>query len=439
MKVACLWFSKPAPTKRLAEYFFRYSPQISIRHDRAIFIEIGKCRHLYSEDSFLARAHAILAKAGFSAQIAVGSDITDSLTLARFGKFTIESLPLIALIDFVDPFERDEVLRKSVVSMIDSFRDLGITNMGQFQKIPVASLIARFGILGRFSHQRANLQDFINWPLWVPEEMIAVKKEFAFAFNGQLDRILFELKPQLDHIFARLFGLRKRAMKLQVEINCESISTNPNSTRILNFDFFAPQGSTKGTLRIFQERLTREFEKRPLLSPVESIQTKVTKAIDYESGQKNIFNNQEEKIEQIFSLHNQLIELLGQENVYQAELTEDRRPERSWKKNYGPPHLSSTGKLDHQGILPDRPTYLCRYPIKIEVTVDYVYINKKRYQILESDPNIERISGAWFENPSEEIKNSFDRNYYEYTLEGHQKILVFATPASQHFLHGYYG
>lgn len=53
MRVACLWFLKSVPTSKLAELFLRLSPQIAIRGERALFIEIGKSMSLYSESSLL--------------------------------------------------------------------------------------------------------------------------------------------------------------------------------------------------------------------------------------------------------------------------------------------------------------------------------------------------------------------------------------------------
>jgi hypothetical protein len=440
MRVACIWFNQAAPTTKIAELFLRFSPQICVRKDRAIFIEIGKCSGLYSELSFLARAQILLRRSGHSAQIKIANDITDSLTLAKYQCQRVEDLPLPALIEFSDPFDRDLVLQKSILNFLSSFQDLGIKTLGQFKKIPASDLIARFGVIGRHCHSRTHFLEPIQWPLWKPEEVILERKEFPyFEFYGELDPILFELKAQLDQIFARLFSRGKRATRLQVEIQCEKVSIHPHFIRSFDFDFFTPQSKTKGTLRIFKERLTKEFEKHPILSPIEAIQTKVLKIVDASPGQKNIFNADEEKLEALYSVHNQLVEMLGRENVYQATLTEDRRPERSWKKQHGSPHELGEHSVDLASTIPDRPTYLCRRPVKIQLTAGYIHIHQRRYRILNWDNQVEKITGGWFEKPSSEIENTFDRNYFTVELEGHQRITVFETPTREFFLHGYYG
>ncbi len=440
MKVACIWFAEEAPTEKLADLFLRFSPQICLRKKRAIFIEIGKCERLYSEANFIARAHVLLKRHLQAAHISVASDITDSLALAKFGVTELKDLPLEALLDFADPFDRDEVLRKSVHSLICSFRDLGIKNIGQFKKLPASDLISRYGVVGRHCHSRIHLNDMISWPKWMPEEAIVEAKEFPyFEFYGELDPILFELKAQLDRTFSRLFSRRKRLTKLQVQIRCEKLSVNPNFLRNFEFNFYTPQNQTKITLRIIKERLAKDFEKNPFLSPIEAIQTQVLKSVSFSGIQKNILNNDEEKFEQIYSVHEQLVEILGKENVFEAELTEDPRPERSWKKKFGLPHEPNENEINLNGIIPERATYLCQSPIKIEVTAGYVHIRKRKYKILHWSNEVEKISGGWFEKPVPEIKNTFDRNYYHVEIEGPQRISVFETPSREFFLHGYYG
>lgn len=439
MKVACILFQKPSPTSKFAEILLRFSPQISLCHDRAIFVEIGRSKNLYSEQSFIARTNVLLRKHGFSARIAIGQDVTDSLTFTKFGKNSIEELPLEALHDFADPFLRDETLRKSVQNLIDSFRDLGITKLGQFKNLPVGELVSRFGVFGRFIHQRVRLQDFINWPLWTPEEIIVEKKEILNPeFNGSLEPIIFELKGHLDSIFARLRSRQRRVTKLQVQIKCEKLSVHPEYLRSFNFEFFAPQTNVKSTIKILMERLSREFERKPIHSAVEWIETTVVKSVPFEGSQKNLLNNEEEKFEALNSVHNQLVELLGKENVFQIKLTEDRRPERAWVKYYGTPH-NDTDEENLSAMLPERSTYLCRFPLKIEVTAGFVHIKKKRYKILHWDNEIEKLSGGWFENPKEDINDTFDRTYSQVTLEGFQRISVFETKSREFYLHGYFG
>jgi hypothetical protein len=46
MRVACVLFSSPTEVEKVAEYFLRFSPQIAIKKDEALFIEVGKCQKI---------------------------------------------------------------------------------------------------------------------------------------------------------------------------------------------------------------------------------------------------------------------------------------------------------------------------------------------------------------------------------------------------------
>ena len=227
--------------------------------------------------------------------------------------------------------------------------------------------------------------------------------------------------------------------RLQVEIRCEKNSVHTQYLRKFEFQFFVPQSSVKGTLRIVKERLARDFEKNPILSPIEGLSTQVLKMVQAQTGQRNIFNNDEEKLEQIYSVHNQLQEILGADNVYHAELTEDRRPERSWKKSATSPHEKTIVPENLEHIIPRRATYLCRYPMKVSVTAGYIFIRDRKYKIMHWDNQIEKIAGGWFEKPSDLAMNTFDRIYSNVEIEGHQRLTIFQTPNRDYYLHGYDG
>ena len=115
MRVACLWFQKTSlsiPIARVAEHCLRFSPQICVRAEEAVFIEIGKCRKLFSEPGFLMRAQVVLRRLSLNASIAIGSDIAEALVLAKYGVSKMDLLPLEALLDLADPFAVDPVLQK---------------------------------------------------------------------------------------------------------------------------------------------------------------------------------------------------------------------------------------------------------------------------------------------------------------------------------------
>ncbi len=436
MKVACLWFDKSAPTQQVAELCLRFSPQICVRANEAVFIEIGKCKNLYSEAGFYARVQVILRRLNLeaTATVAFGRDITEALVRAKFKIQDIEHLPLAALFDFADPFAKDQVVRKNIAKMISGFSELGIVNIAGFRKIPAADLISRFGAIGVLCTQRISFEVPITWTYWKPNEVVSEKTEFPyFEFYGELEPLLFELKKQLDGIFQRLWARSLKAQTLHVKIYCETNSRNPKPLRQFNFDFLFPQSSTKGTLKIIKERLTRDFEKKGFTSPIEALETLVVSTVPGTVGQRNLLHRHEEINEQQQALLGQLTEIHGKENIFHAELTQDRRPEKSWKKSEKITEHKA-GLTEH---IPLRPTHLLR-PEQIEVTTGFVHIRRKAYPILNWSQNVERITGGWQEQTTS-LHNSFDRNYYVLDLENGSSISVFQTPDHKFYLHGYFG
>jgi len=442
MRVACLWLqgngAAARATERVAEQCLRFSPQICIRGHEAVFVEVGKCAKIYSETSFRARMQVILRRLGIKASLAIGSDIPEALLMAKYNCAQIHHLGLEALLDLADPFARDPVARKCIERLIAAFADLGVCTIEQFIKIPLAEFSTRFGPIGILCRQRAKGEMTIPWPHWKPSEVIFEKTDFPqFAFYGELEPILFELKKHLDSIFQRLYARNLRAQRMELKIFVETNSLNLEPFRKFAFDFLFAQSGTKGTLAILRERLSREFQRVPIRSPIEGLETTVTATVPGVISQRDLLHSREETAEQLSSLLNQLCEVHGKERIFHAELTEDRRPEASWRK------VQHEGKGSHpavliQGRIPLRPTYLLT-PEKIEVTKDFIHIRKKPFRVLKWSQTVERISGGWIENHAGELICAYDRNYYQVELDSGALITLFETPKKEFFLHGYFG
>ena len=446
MFVACLWFSTAVNTQKVAELCLRLSPQICIRKDHAVFIEIGKCKNLYSQAGFEARIQVVLRKLGLTAQIGFGQDITDALLRARYnvrGKADsvrdIDTLPLTALLDFADPFHRDEVLRKYVTKMILSFQDLGVRDIARFKLLPACELVPRFGPVAVLCRQRVHFEVPVPWSYWKPEEIISEKIEFPyFEFYGELEPVLFELKKQLDSIFQRLWARGLKAQSMRVKIFCETNSRNPKPFRDFSFDFLFPQSATKGALKIINERLSRDFQRQPVTTPLQGLETTVTAQVAGTHGQKNLLHRHKETFEQQQALLGQLSEIHGRENIFFAELVEDRRPERSWKKVDKTDQKKSV-EFNRQLTtrMPLRPTHLLK-PEQIEVTAGFVHLRGKKLRIAAVSSEVERITGGWQNIPAD-LKNSYDRSYFQIELENHTELLVFQTADQKYYLHGFFG
>lgn len=437
MRVACLYFSSQTNLIQVAEIFLKLSPQICIGKS-AIFIEVGKCHRLYSEKKFVAYAQVLLRKLELQASISIESDISSAFVFAKFYCSSMDKLPLQALVDIADPFEKDETIRKSISKMIETLVQVGHKSIAEFKTIPVTELTSRFGAVSILCVQKLRGDMLTPWIYWKPAEVISEKYEFAhYDCYGQLEQIIFKLKEQLDSIFQRLWARNLRVQRLQVKIFCETNSIHPEPFRKFEFDFITPQGATKGTLNVVKERLYKDFEKKPIATPVEAVETTVLQTVVGTSGQKNIFHNNEEKAANFHAIIAQLVEAHGKDNIYHAELTEDRRPEKSWRKVQNYLTFEKGNSVSIEGKIPLRPTHLIR-PLKVEVTAGYIHIKNRKFKILSVSAEVERITGGWAERTTDP-SFYYQRNYYEFTLDGAPKVSVFETSNKEFFLHGFFG
>lgn len=432
MNVVCLYFEDSIPLNPVAEVFLRLSPQICLGK-KALFIEIGKCHRLYSEQGFKARCQVILKRLNLRARLAVASDLAEAFVKAKHQCVDTNSLPLTALLDFADPFEKDLALQKNIQTMIQAFQHLGVTTLAQFKAIPLSELISRFGAVSILCTQRLRQEIEIPWPFWKPEEIVSEKDEFPyFEFYGELEPISFKLKEQLDRIFQRLWGRQLWIQKLQVRIFFETNSIHPTSFRHFEFDFISPQSQTKATLNIIKERLSQDFETKPVKTPIEGLETKVLVTSPGRSKQKNLLHHHEEQMEQLNAILAQLIEAHGSTNIFFAELAEDRRPEKSWKKIEKNEFSKTLKVLDLSEKIPLRPTRLVHPPLKIKIQDGRLQIQHKKFKILHWPALSEQLSGGWFED-------SYDRSYYRIELENAPEVSVFRDQHNEFYLQGFFG
>lgn len=427
MRVACLWFQEETDTSIIAEALLRLSPQISVRKGRAIFVEIGKCRRLYSEESFRLRAKVILRRFGVEASIGIGSNIHQALIIAKFGG----KRPLDTLYDYADPFATDPDSSKAVARMIDALEALGVHDLESFRAIPLWQFPSRFGALGSFCRQRVNdgageESDFA-WPHWEPAEKIEERIELAHEdLCGSIEPLLFHSRTLLDRIFSRLKGRGLRLMSMKLEVRIEKYSTIKNPSRVWKFDFMLPHGSAQAVLPVIQERLARDIEKQPFESLALSIRYEVLETAPGYSAQKNLFHERDEQQERFHSAIEHLSESLGKGRVFQVVTQEERIPEKSWSKR------AHAGEkcAELEGRIPLRPTRLFPSPQRVEIRLEKLVFKNREFKI-KNWSRVEKISTGWLDT----LKS---RDYFRLDVESGPALWIFRDAQSDYYLHGYF-
>ncbi|RZA06129.1 MAG: hypothetical protein EOP11_11120 [Proteobacteria bacterium] len=428
MRVACLWFPETREVEPVAENCLRFTPQICIREGQAVFLEIGKCYRLYSEEIFFARAVRLLEKMQISARVGVAGSIEWALVAAKYGTILPEHLPLDALYDIADPLARDEKCIPFVKKLIAALPDLGVSNLHGFQHIPRKELASRFGAVGLLCRQRLDGELVFPWKAWMPPEVIEEQITYMYAeCPGAQEPLLFEAKKLLDRLFVRLRARGLKAAGLQIEIRCENVSINPQRERDLSLEFLLPQGEAKGALGILREFFSKEFDRRPLLSNVEKFVIRVSRTVPFDTTQKNLYHGREERMEALGNLLSQLSQAHGKGSIFQALTVEERLPEHSWQKVA---RLDGSG-ANLRGRVPLRPTNLVK-PQRIEVTERHIYIKKKPFVVKKWSETAERISARW-------LDGLVDRTYYQVEVEDGPLLWIYCEEGNHFYLHGFYG
>lgn len=438
MRVACFLFSEKISLAEFAQACLRFSPQIALREPNAIFLEIGRCKKIYSEATFLARAQVLLRRFNCSAKIALSDRIPTALSFAQYGVSEVDSLPIEAILNFMEPFndrmttrgsQQKENLKRGE-KMVDAFKRLGIHHLSEFKKLPTQQFPSRFGSLGLYCRQQVESQQPDLWPYWIPPEHWFENVEMLDSdYCYEIEPLIFKAKSVLDRLFSRLKGASLRVDRLELVMRQEKYSTVLEPLRKWVFEFIVPQGSTSGVLPIIRERLSWDLAQSPIQSSIIELSVEALTTSPGRDLQRNFFNLSDDLNEKMGSVFGQLEELLGEGQVFWASMTENRFPEKSWIKTKAVQQIASN-ELSLKERYPLRPTRILAAPVSISILQNKMSL-KGRVENIKSFSPVERISSDWLDDFP-------PRNYHLIQLEQGTVLWVFQDSKQHYFLHGYY-
>lgn len=420
MKAVCVLCPSPSPLAEMAEACLYWTPQITLSHE-AIFLEIGKCRRLFTENALLAGLQELLESFCIHAALAVGEDLPTALAFARYRCSTKPALPVDAIADYWNPFQPDRTTER----MVDALKQLGIRTIGSFLKLPATVWASRFGTMGLVIAQRVRDASSIPWPPFAIQEYIVETVDIDEANAVQsLEPLLFLLKRLIDRVMVRLQGRAERISSVELVLKQEAYSIVRKPERMWIVDFPLPQSNPQTVLAILQERLDGGIRRRPLDSPVVCISLKVLETSPWQGSQTDLFSRKEEEREAWASLIARITERVGDGASFFASPVARYRPENAWQKTMDAPAIM---KLP----FPKRPLRLLKQPQRLNAVGTYLVCGTKRWKIIRTD-GPEHLCGEWW-------IDYFNRDYYRMTAHTGEQLWVFQIPGSEDFyLHGYF-
>ncbi len=156
----------------------RWSPSVTIASDDLLFLDLTGVAHLHGgEARTLRRLHALLARLGFAARIAVADTPGAAWALARFRPETLLLCPPGDQGGWLTPLPVEALRLESDATVL--LQRLGVDSIGQLAALPRAPLVRRFGtaIAARLDQALGRIPEPVT-PV-TPPEPIAVTQRFA--------------------------------------------------------------------------------------------------------------------------------------------------------------------------------------------------------------------------------------------------------------------
>jgi protein ImuB len=422
-EVACLFFSNSPVLEPLAEACIRFSSKIALREAEAIFIETGRSRLLYSQQTLIAKLNILCKRFGLMPRITFAADAATALATARYNEPRPALLPLETLEDYASPFVKDEELSKRLKAMVAKLKSLGLESLADFLGLPSIQLGNRFPREATLLWQQLKNGTPEVWQYFKPQEAIEEKASLLNPEQtvgcAELEPLLFVLKSVADRVLARLRG---RGLRLSAFDLALTLDLKPK--RVVSFRLPLPQSSTMEVTRLLHERLSWDFQRQPLSAPVMSLIFRVIETAPGAVRQVDLFSKQDDESEAFSSLVNRLTQRFGPHKVYQAALSERYRPETAWIRKHGDIRWP-LGK----GSLAVSPTFNPKRPLRLLPKPRYLEFDTKSlrdseghsWNLLDAE-GPERLCGDW---EQDDQCRGFFRDYFRVVSDKGENLWIF--------------
>lgn len=422
-RILALYFPNPPSPESLPELatlLLSLSPRVGIRSSDGIYIDLTPTAHLFpSEPAVIARLETFFQKKGIVARIAIADDLSTAALLSRKNPHIIPSgesekalapLPIDSLLFLSNPLSLPTPEEtKSVTSMIKLFSFLGVSNLGDFARLPSSTITPRFGSFGVDLHRRA--RGVASLPFRPFEPSVTYREIQALEEPiGMLEPLLFIIKRVLSRLEDQTRKDSSAALKISLFLETE----DAQELEII-IPLTRPIRRASGWFGVIREKLSRLEIPAPLIS----LTIEISIPIRVRGMQFHLFDAAEKQQEPLDELLGRLIAGLGPTVVSAASLRERHRPEKSWEGIPFDP-LAKQEKATELSFFP-RPTLMVSPPEPLQS------------QNIVSLQGPERLEGEWWD------EGGHARDYFVAQTDGGQLLWIFKDLQKKKlFLHGYF-
>jgi len=341
---------------RVAEASFALTPKVSLYADRHLYLEIAGTAKLFGgEMGLLQRADEIFSaflepedrrfvvtdRAEWAQACLQDQDlwIPPDKSEAFFWTLPVQRLSLCGDPQTLEDTSRD---REKLAGFM---KQVGIKRVGDFAKLPVASVKHRFGELGLVLHDWARGKKDLLPPLYAAQEKI---QETIADDIPSLETLLFLLRTVFVRFEAQLKGRAQAVKTLKFEFLLEEAEP-----LVKYFEISDPCQDATQMVKLLRDF----FRDLHWESPLVSLHVQVLDAVPYKTGQLSLFDKLENNFEDLGKFIGRLRGRFGEDQVGVPELLESYLPEKSWRLAWPPPKKKSRSR-----DFPDRPLFLFPRP-----------------------------------------------------------------------------
>lgn len=389
-----------------AHWLYRHMDRVTLYPPDGLLADAGSVRRLYGGLQPLRGAlEEALGEYRLNATLTTGPTPLAARLLARAGVacFSESAGEMVSHLNAL-PLQATELDERTVQRLTR----LGLTTLGEVQRLPAAELARRLAPETLAHIQRILGQRPDPQTSWQPPHDFRQRADFGLPVEKTqgllfaLQRTLAELENDLqwrqqatDTLLLTLYHYRQEPSRLRIR------STGP-------------EHRAEAFLNLLRIRL----EQYPLQAPVEALELRVTRFLDrHTSSSADLLGETPDTGEAWHTLVSRLQARLGEQALTHLAPAADHRPERAWSAR-------SLARRDRAPIpehLPLRPLWLLPHPAPLR-TAPKEWLGGP-----------ERISGGWWDG--ERVL----RDYYIARLPEGQLAWIYRDNQQGWFVHGWFG
>lgn len=406
-----LYFQNPTPLLPIAECLISLTPKVSVI-GKDIYAELSCTEKIFGGlFNLLKKAETVLDVFNSHCSWVLTEKISWAKALCLKDKNIFNpgesssillSLPIESLALCGNPLTLEEEHKKRQ-EMTGFLRKMGLVFCSDFLKIPRSSIAHRFGELGIKLVQALEGENEPLLPFFSPEEPLLFSVDTESL--SSLDALLFEIYALLPSIELRLQGRQAFIQTIKLTFHLEN-----KKAQIHTVSFSKLTRDPDTIKKVLRDSLA------PLSwsSRMHRLSLEVVESVQRNPGQLDLWDNTEEKLEELSGFIRRMQTRFGESRVGFAEILSNYVPESSWRLMYPSPQ-NSLFYPDHS-----RPVFLFEKP--------FPFYPSSHWTLTE----LERLNLHWWER-------NVSRQYF--LAEGPQgeKLWIFFEPyTNKWFCHGSY-